>query len=122
MIQPMVKGKETILGMTYDPTFGPMIMFGLGGIYVESMKDASFRAIPISPQEARTMIESIRGFPLLKGVRGEASVDLEFLAEMLQRLSQLCADFDFIREIEINPFLASPKRESCLALDARIYF
>jgi len=123
IVQPMVRGgKEVILGMSSDPIFGPLLMFGMGGIYVESMKDTSFRAIPITPQDARNMIESVRGFPLLKGVRGESPVDLEFLAEMLQRLSQLCLDFHYIREIEINPFLASAKRESNLALDARIYF
>ncbi len=123
LVQPMVRGgKEVILGMSSDPVFGPLLMFGMGGIYVESMKDTTFRVIPITPQDARNMVESIRGFPLLRGVRGEPSVDLDFLAEMLQRLSQLCVDFDTIREIEINPFLASAARESSLALDARIYF
>lgn len=120
-LQPMVKGgKEVILGMTYDPTFGPLLMFGHGGVYVEAMKDTIFRTIPITKRDAVTMIESIRAYPLLKGQRGEPPVDLEFLVEMLQRVSQLSSDFDFIRELEVNPFLASADRGSNLALDARI--
>jgi acetyltransferase len=120
-LQPMVRGgKEVILGMTYDPTFGPLLMFGLGGVYVETMKDTIFRTIPVTKRDALTMIESIRAYPLLKGQRGEPPVDLEFLTEMLQRLSQLSSDFHFIHELEINPFLASADRETSLALDARI--
>jgi acyl-CoA synthetase (NDP forming) len=120
-LQPMMRGgKEVILGMSYDRTFGPLLMFGLGGIYVETMKDTIFRIVPITREDARTMIESIHAYPMLKGVRGEPSVDLEFLAEVLQRLSQLISEFHFISEIEINPFFASPRREDCLALDSRI--
>ncbi|HET6267751.1 MAG TPA: acetate--CoA ligase family protein, partial [Acidobacteriota bacterium] len=122
-LQPMLRGgKEVILGMTYDATFGPLMMFGMGGIYVEVIHDTVLRAIPITPRDAHAMISTIKAFPVLQGVRGEEPVDLETLAEMLQRLSQLCMDFHQIRELEINPFLASPKRESCLALDARITF
>ncbi|HSP06166.1 MAG TPA: acetate--CoA ligase family protein [Acidobacteriota bacterium] len=120
-LQPMVKGgKEVILGMTYDPTFGPMMMFGLGGVYVETMKDTVFRISPITESDARTMIQSVKAYPLLKGVRGEQGVDLDFLTEILQRLSQMASDFHFIKEMEINPFMASPRRESCLAVDARM--
>jgi acyl-CoA synthetase (NDP forming) len=122
-LQPMVKGgKEVILGMTTDPTFGPLLMFGMGGIYVETMKDVTFRIIPITENDARSMIESIRAYPLLRGVRGEAPVDLAFLAEVLERLSQLCNDFHFIREMEINPFFISSNRQSCIAVDTRIRF
>jgi acetyltransferase len=120
-LQPMMKGgKEVILGMTYDPKFGPLLMFGLGGIYVESMRDTTFRIIPIGENDAKTMIRSIKAFPLLQGVRGEQGVDLEFLAEMLQRLSQLASDFHFIREMEINPFIVSHRRDLSCAVDARI--
>jgi acetyl coenzyme A synthetase (ADP forming)-like protein len=120
-IQPMIRGgKEVILGMTYDPTFGPLIMFGLGGIYVETMKDTVFRIAPISEGDARTMIQSIKGYPLLQGVRGEQGVDIDLLVEVLQRLSQLSSDFHFIREIEINPFIASSDRASSAAVDSRI--
>ena len=121
-LQPMIKGgKEVILGMTMDPTFGALLMFGMGGIYVETMKDVTFRIIPITENDAKSMIESIRGYPLLQGVRGEPPVDLKILAEALQRLSQLCNDFPIIKEIEINPFFVSSRKDSCLALDSRIY-
>ena len=96
-------------------------MFGMGGIYVETLKDVTFRIIPITKNDARSMIESIRAYPLLKGVRGETPVDIEFLTEILQRLSQLCNDFPEIRDMEINPFSVSARRELCMALDARIY-
>jgi acyl-CoA synthetase (NDP forming) len=120
-VQPMIRGgKEVILGVSYDVTFGPLLMFGLGGIFVESMKDTIFRSVPINETDARTMIESIKAYSILRGIRGEAPVDIPFLAEMLQRLSQLVSDFHFIREIEINPFFASADRTSSLALDARI--
>lgn len=120
-LQPMVRGgKEVIIGMTYDPTFGPMIMFGMGGVYVEAMQDTVFRIVPIAESDAKTMIQSVKAFPILKGVRGEAGVDLEFLVEILQRLSQLASDFHFIKEMEINPFIVSARRDACLAVDARI--
>lgn len=120
-LQPMVRGgKEVIIGMTYDPNFGPMIMFGMGGIYVEAIQDTVFRIVPITENDAKTMIQSVKGFPILKGVRGEPGVDLDFLAEILQRLSQLAYDFHFIKEMEINPFIISAQREGCLAVDARI--
>jgi acetyltransferase len=119
-IQPMIRGgKEVIIGMTYDPTFGPLIMFGLGGVYVETMRDTVFRVIPISASEAHGMIHSIKGYPLLKGIRGEPGVDLDLLAEILQRISQLASDFHFIRELEINPFIASARKELNLAVDFR---
>jgi acetate---CoA ligase (ADP-forming) len=120
-LQPMLRGgKEVILGMTTDSTFGPLLMFGLGGIYVEIIHDTVLRAIPITRSDAQDMIRSIKAFPLLQGARGEEPVDLETLAEMLQRLSQLCTDFHKIRELEINPFFATSKRETSLTLDARI--
>lgn len=119
-LQPMIRGgKEVIIGMTYDPTFGPLLMFGLGGIYVETMSDTIFRIIPITANDAYNMIQSIKGYPLLKGVRGEPGVDIDLLAEMLQRVSQLSSDFHFIRELEINPFIASSKRDLNLAVDFR---
>jgi acetyltransferase len=121
-LQPMIKGgKEVILGKTMDPTFGPLLMFGMGGIYVETMKDVTFRIIPITENDSKNMIESIRGYPLLKGVRGEPPVDLNILQEALQRLSQLCNDFPVIKEIEINPFFISSRKDFCLALDSRVY-
>jgi len=111
-------GRELILGMTSDPTFGPILMFGLGGIYVETFKDVAFRVPPVTELEAREMMESIRSFPLLKGVRGEASIRMESVVRALQRLSQLVLDHDTFSEIDVNPFLATP--EEAFAIDARI--
>jgi acetate---CoA ligase (ADP-forming) len=111
-------GRELILGMTADPTFGPILMFGLGGIYVETFKDVAFRVPPVTELEAREMMESIRSFPLLQGVRGEASIRMESVVRALQRLSQLVLDHDTFSEIDVNPFLATP--EEAFAIDARI--
>ena len=98
LVQEMVKSaKETILGASQDPTFGPVIMFGLGGIYVEVLKDVVFRIVPIDEQEATNMVESIKTIKLLKGVRGEKSSDLRAIADSLQRLSQLVVDLPEIK-------------------------
>ena len=119
-LQRMITGGiETVMGMTVDPSFGPLIMFGLGGIYVEVMKDVAFRIAPLTDQNAREMIRSLRSFPLLDGFRGAPPVDQVTLEETLLRLSQLIRDFDCFAEIDINPFIASPARERCVAVDAR---
>ncbi len=121
LIQEMVKGgKELILGMTLDPHFGPLLMFGLGGIFVETIKDVVFRITPITELEASEMIRQIRGHALLEGVRGEPQVDIRLVAESLQRLSQLISDFQEIVEVDVNPFLASALPQNSKALDARI--
>ncbi len=104
------KGREVILGMTRDPQFGPMLMFGLGGIFVEVMKDVTFHLAPITPDEALQMLESTKSFALLKGVRGEAGVDFDAIATSLQRISQLVTDFPEIVELDINPFIVAPAR------------
>lgn len=111
-------GKETIVGMTSDPGFGPLLMFGLGGIYVETLRDVVFRVQPVSEVDAREMIHSIRGRKLLEGVRGEAGVDEGPLVEVIQRVSQLVGDHPRIDELDINPFLAFPRGGA--AVDARI--
>jgi len=94
-------------------------MFGLGGIYVEVMKDVAFRINPLTDQGAREMIRSIHSFPLLNGFRGAPPVDLKTVEETLLRLSQLVKDFDCFSEIDINPFIVSPNRSKCMAVDAR---
>lgn len=119
MQRMMSGGIETVMGMTIDPSFGPLIMFGLGGIYVEVMKDVSFRINPLTDAGAKDMIQSIRSYPLLTGFRGAPPVDQAILEETLLRLSQLVSDFDCFSEIDINPFIASPDREMCKAVDAR---
>lgn len=116
----VVGGKEVILGMTRDPQFGPLLMFGLGGIYVEVLKDVAFRVAPIGPDEAEAMIREIRSFPLLQGVRGEKASDLAAIVDALCRLSQLCVDFPEILELDVNPLLVKPKGEGAVAIDARL--
>lgn len=111
-------GREMILGMTLDPTFGPLLMFGLGGIYVETFRDVAFRVPPVTEIEAHAMMREIRSFPLLEGVRGEAPVALDEVAGAIQRLSQLVLDHDRLASLDMNPFLATA--EGVMALDARI--
>ena len=106
--------------MTRDPQFGPMLMFGLGGIFVEVMKDVTFHIAPITEKEAALMLESTRSFALLKGVRGQASVDLAAIATGLQRISQLATDFPQIMEMDINPFIVGEVGLPSVAADARI--
>jgi acetate---CoA ligase (ADP-forming) len=119
LIQPFVRGgRETIIGGTTDPTFGPLLMFGLGGIYVEAMQDVSFRVSPVSDEDAREMVRAIRGYRVLEGFRGEPPVDQATLIEMIQRVSQLMMENPEIEELDINPFLI--KEHGGVALDARI--
>jgi acetyltransferase len=114
----MKGGQEVIVGMSTDLRFGPVLMFGLGGVYVEALKDVSFRVQPVTRIDAEEMIRSIRGFPLLGGMRGEPGCDLDTLAEVIQRVSQLVGDHDRILELDMNPFLAFP--HGGMALDARV--
>ncbi len=114
------KGREVILGMTRDPQFGPMLMFGLGGIFVEVMKDVTFHLAPVTAREAKQMLETTRSYALLKGVRGQRSVNIDGIAEGIQRLSQLVTDFPMIIEMDINPFIVGPVGTEPVAADARI--
>jgi acetyltransferase len=111
-------GKEVILGITFDRTFGHLIMFGLGGIYVAILKDVSFRIVPVGLSDSRDMMQEIRTFPILKGARGEKSVDIDSIVDAIQRLSLLSSDFPEIQELDINPLVVSEK--GATALDARI--
>jgi acetyl coenzyme A synthetase (ADP forming)-like protein len=120
-VQQMVKGgKETIIGMNRDPQFGPLLMFGLGGVYVEALKDVTFRVAPIDRREAREMLSEIRAYNLLRGVRGEKPSDLEAIADTLVRISQLVMDFPQIVELDINPLLVFPAGQGVLGLDMRL--
>jgi acetyltransferase len=120
MIQEMVSGgKEVIIGITRDVQFGHMIMFGLGGIYVEVLKDISFRIAPLSKEDAHEMIRETKVFPLLRGVRGEAETDIEAIEKSLLILSQMALDFPQIIEAEINPLLVKKRGEGVVAIDAR---
>ena len=121
LVQQMITGgKEVILGMSRDPQFGPLLMFGLGGIYIEILKDVSFRIAPIGLSEAEEMIQEIRSFPLLKGARGERPVDINTVVDNILRLSQLVTDFPEIIEMDMNPLLVFPEGSGTMALDARI--
>ena len=113
-------GREVILGMTRDPMFGPMLMFGLGGIYVEVLKDVTFHLAPLTLDEAMEMLRATRTFALLEGVRGQKGVDIEAIAEALQRIAQLCVDFPEISELDINPLRVGTTSGDTVALDARI--
>jgi acetyltransferase len=120
MIQEMVQGgKEIIMGITKDPQFGHMIMFGLGGIYVEVLKDIAFRVTPLSREDAHEMIRETKTFPLLRGVRGETESDIEAIEHSLLILSQMAADFPQIIEADINPLLVRKRGEGVVAIDAR---
>jgi acetyltransferase len=121
LLQEYVRGgREVIVGMVQDPKFGPLVMFGLGGIYVETVRDVVFRVPPLSDLDAREMIRQIRGYQLLEGVRGEAKVDLEGLAEVLGRFSQMVEELPAVAEIEINPLMVFPEAKDFRAVDARV--
>jgi acetyltransferase len=119
--QEMVKGgKEVVLGMSHDKQFGPVIMAGLGGIYVEVLKDVSFRIAPLTDLDAKEMIESLHTYPLLQGVRGEKPVHIPTVIEYILRLSQLVIDFESLSEIDMNPFMVFESAADCKIVDARI--
>jgi acetate---CoA ligase (ADP-forming) len=114
------RGREVILGMTRDPQFGPMLMFGLGGIFVEVMKDVTFHLAPITAEEAMQMLKGTRSYALLQGARGQAPVDLDAIAGALQRISQLATDYPEIKELDINPFIVGPVGVEAYVADARM--
>ncbi|MEM4781098.1 MAG: acetate--CoA ligase family protein [Halalkalicoccus sp.] len=110
-VQEMVdleRGVETIVGMSRDPQFGPLLLFGLGGIFVETLEDVTFRVAPVSESEASEMVEEIDAAALLRGARGRDPVDEAAVIETIQRLSQLVSDFPEIVELDINPLVATP--------------
>jgi acetyltransferase len=115
-------GLEVIIGMTRDPQFGPMLMFGLGGIFVEVMKDVTFHLAPITEDEAIQMLKSTRSYAMLKGKRGSKQVDIHALAGALQRISQLTTDFPQIMELDINPLIVGEIGSDPVVADARMTF
>ncbi|MCH7966749.1 MAG: acetate--CoA ligase family protein [Thaumarchaeota archaeon] len=121
LIVEMVKGgKELIIGSKLEPGFGPVIMLGMGGIYVEVLKDVTFKLAPVTEIEADDMIASIKTQKILQGVRGEKPSDISKLSECIQRLSQLVSDFEEIKELDMNPVLVMEKGKGCRILDVRI--
>lgn len=120
IIQQMIKGGvETIIGMNRDSSFGPLLMFGLGGVSVEIMKDVAFRVYPLTDNDADAMIRGIKGFKLLSGFRGSKPSDLDTLKETILRLSQLSGDFPQIESFDLNPFLSGDTKANSVAVDAR---
>lgn len=113
-------GKEVILGMNRDPHFGPLMMFGMGGTMVEVLKDVSFYLAPLTAEEAKQMLINTKTYRILKGVRGEKGVDIDAIAEGLQRLSQLVTEFPQIQELDINPYIIGQEGTVPIAVDARI--
>jgi len=121
LVQKMVpQGKEVIVGGVRDPQFGPLMMFGLGGIYVNFLRDVSYRLGPLSMSEARGMIEETKAYTLLRGVRGELPSDIESVMDVLLKVSQIMNRFREVSEMEINPLFVYGEKEGCLALDIRI--
>ncbi len=119
LIVPMATGGvEVIAGMVRDPQFGPAVMFGLGGIFVEILKDVAFEIAPVSAEEAGRLVKSIKGWPLLAGARGSKPCDLDSLCSVITGLSRLALELPEVEEIDLNPVLAGP--DKALALDARI--
>jgi len=116
----LARGLEVIIGMSRDPQFGPMLMFGLGGIFVEVMKDVTFHLAPITTEEAFQMLKSTRSYEMLLGTRGERGVDFAAIANGLQRISQLVTDFPEIIELDINPFIVGDIGTDPFVADARM--
>lgn len=122
LVQEMVRGGvEAILGVTNDPLFGPAVMFGLGGIFAEVIKDVAFRLAPVTPSAAREMVEEIKGYPLLAGARGRPPADVEALVDAILRLSALAVDLaDHVAELDINPLFVMERGKGVVAADALI--
>ncbi|MBR1908590.1 acetate--CoA ligase family protein [bacterium] len=121
IIQEMVKGnREMVCGIATDPQYGPMMMFGLGGVFIEVMKDVTFRIAPLTDVDADEMIKSVKAYKLLEGARGTKPADMNQIQETLLRLSQLVSDYKFIDELDINPLLVSEKTGEGIAVDGRI--
>ena len=118
-VQKMVRpGTEVIVGVSKDPQFGPVIMFGLGGIFVEVLKDVTFRVIPVEQRDAREMIKEVKGYPLLQGYRGKESANISALVEIILKISKLIEENPQIKELELNPIFVY--REKAVGVDARI--
>ena len=121
LVQPMIGGGvELMVGVTQDPSFGPLIGFGLGGIHVEILKDVCFRVTPITDRDAKEMIRSIRGYRLLEGYRGHPPADIAAIEELLLRVARLVEEIPDISELDLNPVIALPPGQGCWIVDARI--
>jgi acetyltransferase len=113
-------GHEVIIGVNRDPTFGPLVMFGLGGIYVEVLRDVTFRLAPVTYEEAREMIGEIRAAGILRGARGAPPADIDAIADVIVRVAALAGDFESITELDINPLIVGDRGRGAVAADIRI--
>jgi acyl-CoA synthetase (NDP forming) len=121
LIQEMIpNGVELMIGVTEDPSFGPLIGFGLGGIHVEVLGDVSFRVMPLSDKDAREMIRDIHGYKLLEGYRGHPAADVASIEEVLLRVSRMVDELPEIRELDLNPVFAFAPPKGCRVADVRI--
>jgi len=121
LIQSMITGGvETMIGVADDPLFGPLIGFGLGGIYVEVLGDVQFRIAPLTDRDVSELLHGIRGLPLLQGYRGHPAADLDALRELLLRVSRLAVEVPEIVELDLNPVIALPPGHGCRIVDARV--
>ncbi len=120
MIQKQVEGREVLVGMVRNAQFGPVMTFGIGGIFVEVMKDVSRRIAPLDEKDVDDMVSSIKAYPLLSGARGSKPADLESLKETIRRMSQISLDFPEIAEMETNPVIVGEEGQGCWAVDALI--
>jgi len=111
---------EVIVGATRDPTFGPVIMFGLGGIFVEVLKDVSFRVAPLEPEDAEEMIKEIKTYKILEGYRGMPPRDIESIKDVLMKVSKLMLEVDEIQDIDLNPIMLYEKGKGAVAVDVRV--
>lgn len=112
------QGTEVIIGVSKDPQFGPVVMFGLGGIFVEVLKDVAFRIIPLEERDAKQIVREIKGFAVLEGIRGQPAADLGALEGLILKVSQFIEAHPEIEELDLNPVFAYP--DGCIAVDARI--
>ena len=118
-VQKMARpGVEVIIGMSQDAQFGPVLMFGLGGILVEVLKDVSFRIVPLAKRDAAEMVREIKGYPLLEGYRGQEAVDVSYLEELLLKVSDFAERNPEVKELDLNPIFAYS--DGAIAVDARI--
>jgi len=119
-VQKMLVGREVIVGMVRDPQFGPVVTFGLGGIFVEVMKDVVQRIAPLTEEDVSNMIRSIKAYPILAGARGKRPADIEALKDVIARVAQIGVDFPEIAELEINPVIVGDEGQGCSAVDALV--
>lgn len=121
LVQPMIKGvQEVIVGIKRDPSFGPVVLLGLGGVWVELLRDVSLRICPVARDDVLEMLKELKGYPLLNGYRGSKPVDLEALIDLTLKVSQLALDLPALSEMDLNPVMLQEQGKGCIAVDYRM--